>query len=197
MKSQRPLSKVIVLLIGMCVGITVTVFAGAILSYLDPGTLLTSRPKIFGDIKIFVYEPNALEATMLHDITKTMVMTKSDTPFLSIAMDRAGKISNLSLLDGDSKLRFTMTASSELGKWEDAIYAGGGGTGRTTGGMYVDIDFDGHFDVKNVFDDSGKKISQHIYMDGIWQQVDRCNFEKAVSGEARYVFTASSGWHRK
>lgn len=196
MKSQRGLSTIKLLAVGIFIGFAIIILLGFILSYyVDPGTMLTGDPKTFGDIKVWVYQPVDVESNAGQDVSKMMFMTKSNALFLSVRMNKAGEIAHLSLLDEKKRVCFTMKASAEPDKWERAIYAGNSnGDDYTIGEMFVDINFDGHFDVKHVFDDTGKKVSMSIYIDGIWKQVDRCNNRKAISGQTAYVFDKNSGW---
>lgn len=157
-------------------------------------TYAKTFPETFGDIKIWTARPPSSKFRKDHDISKMMLVAKGDRPFLSLRMNKTGKVTHLSLLGEDGKLRFTITASKELGKWEHAIYAGEGDGDYFVGEMFTDIDFDGQFDVKRVYDDTGKQISQHIYYNNIWETVEHGDLQKAISGQTKYRFDANSGW---
>jgi hypothetical protein len=194
-KERRVLSTIIALIIGVFIGFATSLLIGAIGSYLHPCTRLTGWPKTFGDIKVWAQDVSEIKKNT-DDVSKVMLMAKADIPFLSVDMDRTGNVVSLSLLGRRETLNFTMTASDEVGKWGRAIYAGSS-SGYTTGEMYVDINFDGHFDVKRIFDDTGKEISMYIYIDRTWTPVDRCNLQEAVLGQKKYVFDNNSGWQVK
>ena len=185
---KRALSTVISLFIGFAI----CLLFGGIMSYIDPGTEL-NNPKKFGNVKIWIDEAARAEDRETYDISKAMVITKDNTPFAVVSMDKAGEVKAFFLLGEQCRLRFTMTASAEPGKWENAIYAGGGAD-YTTGEMFVDINVNGHFDVKRIFDDTGKRVSSEIYIGQIWKQVDLCDYEHAKSDETMYVFDEDSGW---
>jgi hypothetical protein len=153
-----------------------------------------NTPRSFGDIRIWV-EKGPANQEENYDVSEAMYMAKTGKPFLMVAMNNVGKVVSLSLLEGES-IRFTTTASDKPGKWERGIY-GGGGYGYTTGECYVDINFDGHFDKKNVFDNAGRKVAREIYIDGIWQPVDHVDFQKAVSGQIKYTFNPDYGWRKE
>jgi hypothetical protein len=157
-------------------------------------TVPLSTPRFFGDIKIWVEKAPANQEEN-YDVSEVMYLAKAGKPFLMVDMNKDGKVVSLSLLEGEA-MRFTIKASDKPGKWENGIY-GGGGYGYTTGEGYVDINFDGHFDIKNIFDDTGRKVSRSIYVNGVWQQVDRCDFTKALSGQINYAFDPNSGCWRQ
>ena len=191
MKKRRILWSIITLFIGFAI----CLLSGGILSYIDPGTEL-NKPKKFGNVKIWIDEAVRAEDRETYDISKMMLITKDNIPFAAVSMDKAGEVKAFSLLmekDKKGRIFFTMTASAEPGKWERGIY-GGGGADYTTGEMYVDINVDSRFDTKNIFDDTGEKISREIYIDQIWKQVDHCDYEHAKSDETMYVFDEDSGW---
>lgn len=123
-----------------------------------------------------------------------LFMTKADIPVLALHLDNTAKVSNLSLVREGPRTCLTMSASEKPGRWEHVIYAGSDGGNFTTGEMYVDINFDGHFDTKHIFDDTGKRISSSIYYNNIWEPVDCCDFQKAVSGNISYRFSEDTGW---
>lgn len=193
MEKRRAFSTIIIFSVGFVAGIAVSLTIGAILSYVDPGTLLTNHPKIFGDIKIFAHKPSDVESTIDLDVDEVMYMTKAGIPFLYAPTDNTGKVTSLSLLNEKKRLVFTMTALDEPGKWGHAIYSGYD-AGRRTGEMFGDINFDGHFDLKRVFDDTGKKVSSYIYIDQDWKKIDRCDFKKAIADTTTYVFDFNDGW---
>ena len=158
-----------------------------------------NTPCSFGNIKIWVEKVSGRDKE-IYDFSKGLRLAKDDIPFILINMDKAGKISSLSITNRKN-LRFTMAASRHPGKWERAIYVGYNDANYPTGETYVDINFDGHFDIKHVFDDAGKKVSTYIYINSSWIQVNSCDAKedgitfKAVLGQTMYVFDPNSGWH--
>ncbi len=191
MKKRKILLTIIILFIGIVIGFILLLFFGAIMSYIDPGTEL-NKPKKFGDVKIWTVEVASIENRETYDLSKTMVMTKDNFPFAEVAMDKAGKVKAFTLLGKPGEILFTMTASTEPGKWEYAIYAGG--DDYPTGEGFTDINVDGHFDVKTIYDDTGKRLSREIYVDRTWKQIDHWDPNQAKSGETTYVFDEESGW---
>lgn len=151
MEKRSGLSTIFVLLIGIAIGIAITILFGMILYYIE-GETLSTEPKTFGDIKVWAAKVSGVKK----DVSKMMFMAKADTPFLSVRMDKAGKVAHLSLLDEKERVCFTMTASTEPNKWKRIIYGGYNEAGIPSGEMFVDINFDGHFDIRNVLDDSGQ-----------------------------------------
>jgi len=172
MENRSGSSTIFVFLIGIAIGVAITILFGMILYYIE-GETLSIEPKTFGDIKVW-----ATKVSGVKDVSKMMFMAKADTPFLSVHMDKVGKVAHLSLLDEKERVCFTMTASTEPSKWEHIIYGGYNEAGIQSGEMFVDINFDGHFDTRNVLDGSGKKVSRYIYIDQIWQQVTVVTLEK-------------------
>ncbi len=166
METRQGLSKVKMLFVGIAMGVVIIIIIGAIGSYLDPSTALTKHPKKFGDITIFVQEAASGGDALCQDedIDQMLFMAKADVPFLTIGLDNSGKINGLSLLDNRGKLFFTMTPSTDSGRWEGAIYAGQDNNDCIVGEMFVDINFDGRFDIRRIYDDTGKKVSSYIYI---------------------------------
>jgi len=193
-KGKVSLGIIVTFFVGVIVGLGIAVLAGAILYYIEPDTLLTECPKTFGDIKVWAFEPTDLEED--EDVDKSLVMAKDDIPFLYIFQNEAGEISSFHLSSGPQKSVFHMTPQSTPGKWGQARYSKGNGTGHLVGNGFTDIDFDGQFDFKFVLDDNGKRISRSIFIDGVWQKIDRCNTDDmiAVSGQTKYIFEPNSGW---
>lgn len=204
MKDRNIKSLIISFLIGVLVCFSITVTIGAIAIYLDPGTLLTNKPKTFGDIKVWSQQPVIPEGIEIpngfyKDVHKMLWMTKNDVPFLMITQNEAGKISGLCLLRSKDKPVLTMNPLSSPGKWGQATYCKSGGIGHPLGDAFVDIDFDGSFDLKINLDDGGNLISRFILIDGSWQQIDNVNTKvgRAMKGQTSYVFEPEFGWRRE
>ena len=158
--------------------------------------MLTSRPKTFGDIKVWAGKPTDVGCAPDPDIDEMLVMEKDGVYFLTIHKNKAGQINGLYLVKNTTNEPiFFMRPLDTQGKWGGATYSKGTGAGFATGDVFMDIDFDGRFDFKMVLDDKGKVISRSIYLDKAWQEVDRANVErmKAVKGETWYAFDPNTG----
>ncbi|MHC4222119.1 MAG: hypothetical protein ACYST9_06825, partial [Planctomycetota bacterium] len=126
---------------------------------------------------------------------RTLLMTKDNIPFLAINTSESGEIRGLSLFkDNKNTLCFTMSTSDVPGKWERAIYANESKNGKFNGEMYIDINFDGQFNVKRTFNSVGEKTLEHLYVDQDWKQVDRCSLNKAILGQTKYYFDPNLGY---
>ena len=191
MKKRRT---IITLIVGILIGLGLVVLSGGILSYVHPETELTGFPKTYGDIKIWCTEIDDVTVSDGHDVSNMMYMAKDNISFLAVDMDKEGKVRSLSLLDEQGDILFTVEASPEPGKWEKAIYAGSNGTDHTTGEMYMDINFDGHFDAKHIFDDTGEKVAGYIYIDKKWVEVGERGFWDDGTEKDGYIFNKDSGW---
>jgi hypothetical protein len=164
-----------------------------------------NSPRYFGrDIKIWIEKTPAKQREAF-DISTALRMSKNGIPFFMIWLDKAGEVTNLAL-NGRDNLCFNMRSSSGSGKWEHGVYSGhrhGVYDGHRynedirEGEMYVDIDFDGQFDAKYTFDELGKLISKHIYLNGIWKEINSFENKKAILGQTTYVFDANSGWRKE
>ena len=192
MKNRRILSNLLILFIGVVAGIVISLSIGAYLNYIDPYTLLRGHPKKFGDIRILAFTPDDVEVD--EDIGEVLMMTKNNAPFFYAHTDKSGRVTNIAIVAERDIIRFTMTASDKLGKWKNAMYACDKHGDYTVGEKYIDINFDGQFDTKHVFDDTGEKVSSYIYTDGVWKQIDRGDLTSAVSGQTMYIFDPNSGW---
>ena len=91
MKKGKTLHTIIILFIGFVVGVAVPILIGAIGSYVHPVTSLT-WPKKFGDITIWVDKLTDSEDTSELDVSKMMYMAKGGILFLSVRMDKSGKV---------------------------------------------------------------------------------------------------------
>jgi len=193
MEKRRTLSTIVILFIGIVIGFAIVLLIGAIGSYVHPVTSLT-WPKKFGDIKIFSHKPLAVEGTIAQDIDEMLVMAKNNTPFLVIFKNKAGKITRLDLLNDKERPVFSIEPLGAPDKWGKAAYRGYNEAGELAGDDFEDINFDGHFDIRHIFDDTGKKVSRYIYIDQDWKKVDRCDFKKAIADTTTYVFDFNDGW---
>jgi hypothetical protein len=177
---------------GIVVGIVICLAIGAILCYIEPGVDLTDSPGTFGDIKVWAKKPSDVEGILTElGIHRTLLMTKNKDLLLMVTQNEAGENIDLSLFDNTEYPIFKIEFLNTPGKWGLAGYSG-----RNKGDFFVDIDFDGHFDVKYVSDDNGKIISANIFINDTWQCVNNCraNERTAILGETKYIFDPNSGW---
>ena len=119
-------------------------------------------------------------------------MRKNRIPFLYAEENKDEKVTDVSVMGENESIRLTIKASEKPGKWEKAIY--GCTKGYTSGEQYIDIDFDGQFDVKHFYDESGTLISKHIYLGKVWKRVESLEKGKAILDEKTYVFSKEAGW---
>jgi len=205
MKSRRILFSMIIFLIGIFVGFSIVVLAGLAANYLDPGTLLTARPKTSGDIKVWVQKSKAIDDVKIPEgfypeHSKELWMTKDNIPFLMISQNETCKTVGLYLL-AKSKLQpiFFMTPTEIPGEWSRATYSKSSASGKPAGDVYVDINFDGWFDCKLALGGDGELSSRYIYLDNSWVEIDYLWIRKksARAGPTEYAFTPESGWQKK
>ena len=189
-KGKVSLVIIVTLLIGIVIGFAIALSIGVVFHHLEPDTLLTDRPKTFGDIEIWALKSENNKED--EDPYKTLIMKKTEIPFFYAAQNKDGKVTEIAIVGENNSIRLSIKSSEETGGWKTAIY--GCTKGYTKGEQYVDIDFDGQFDAKNIFDNQGELLSKWIYSDGIWQKVDYLDDGKAILGQTRYVFDANSGW---
>lgn len=207
MKSRKALATTIILFIGVAIGtaITLLLLYVAARSYSGSRTELTNQPRTFGDIKIWAQRPKTDDKTeipeeLLQEHAKELWMTKDDVPFLMISQNKANKASCLCLVKNNKEPVFYMSPFGRPGKWGQATYSKSSGAGYAVGDVFVDIDFDGHFDFKIVMDEKGKPISRSIFVDGSWRNINSCNIGKmkAATGQMLYTFDPNAGfWKRE
>ena len=175
---------------GIVVGIVICLAIGAALYYSKGDTLVTGHPERFGDMEILALEPDYLKEG--EEPSRIMIIRKNKNPFLYAEENKDGKVTDVAVMGKNESIRLTIKASDKPGKWEKAIY--GRTKSYTSGEKYLDIDFDGQFDVKYFHDDGGTLISKHIYLDKVWQMVESVEKGKAIIDEKTYVFSYDFGW---
>lgn len=202
MNLSKRLRILVVFLMGLAVGVGLCLLAGAVLLHLEPDTLGT-RKKTFGDIEIWVQNTSIEKGKEQQGIrkppAKVLWMAKKDIPFLMISQNELGEIDGFYVTKGEYTPVFDMKPVNGSGSWKHAMYTGETGIGYPTGYVYVDIDFNGHFDVKLVLDDNGKKVSKFVYIDRNWKKVDALNATTgmAVSDGKQYLFSDEKGWYEE
>jgi hypothetical protein len=108
-------------------------------------------------------------------------------------------------------------ASKTPGQWRDVTYGArkppkGKDYYPLVGETYEDLDFDGQFDAKRVYNSKSEMVAQAIYLDGLWKEILRVNDDGVflkigkyysdsgtaffVEGEQRthYRFVSGVGW---
>lgn len=195
MQKRRVLIFCLGLLAGIAIGFGIAVLIGAIARYRDSGTPFAG-PKTFGEVKVAVADMSNDANGNSDNISHMMLITRAGTPFLGIDIDGTGRVKAVSVVGEEKTVIFTMNAREGLAGWEKAIYGGRRNAAKhTVGEMYIDINFDGQFDIKSLFDDNGQKICRYIYLGGTWREVNRYTDKNAVFGEKLYIFDPNSGWH--
>ena len=197
LKSMRVIG---VFFLGTVIGIIGLFAVGVIMVHLGYATELTSRHKTFGDIEIWAQKPvipkgEEVPVDFYHKADEILWMTKDDAPFLMIAKDINGKISGMYLLKNKDEPVLTLEPSNFPRKWGKASYSNCR-KGKPVGDVFIDIDFDGCFDIKVVTDSSGNRISRFIFINNNWQIVDHLSLDKmkAGVGETKFLFDPNSGF---
>lgn len=97
------------------------------------------------------------------------------------------RISELFLIGNKGQPVFTADASKKAGVWHKAQYMpcvkidkpfGTWVDYMPVGEYYEDIDFDGHFDAKKVYNEKGEIASFYIFIKGRWQEVCHYSFDE-------------------
>ena len=195
MISKKVLSNVIYLSVGVVIGFCMAMLFAVILYSLDPDTL-ADGDRTFGDVKVWV-EKIPDDPRIDHDAANMIYVARAGQAFLAIEMDSARKINRFSILDENQHITFTLAASKMTSRWERGLYGGNSKIGEPVGEGYVDIDFNGQFDAKHVYNDIGEKLSGHIYIHGNWLRAVG-DLSNVIAGQTKYTFDPNSGcWHEK
>ena len=182
----RILTKLSGLIVGLLFGIPIGCMTT--IAIIGAAQHLKENPRVmkFGDITI-----SAITQRDANDqFAEELLMTKDGNPFLWASRNSLGKVTDLSLANGKEEVILTLKASHEPSKWISARY----GSSDLIGESYQDTDFDGHFDIKVMFDSNVKALSRYIYFNGIWKQVDGFQKQKAFLGSDVFIFHIGSGW---
>ena len=181
--------------LGMIIGAIVLFVLNIYLGY---DRELTARHRTFGDIEVWVQKPIISEGEEIPGFYqkdgKELWMTKDGTPFLMMLKDANDKIRVLFLLKNMGEPVVTLEPLDVPGKWGKAFYIDQK-KGKPVGDMFVDLDFDGRFDVKAVTDSNESRVSRSIFINNDWQSVDYFSREemKASVGSTKYLFDPNSG----
>lgn len=151
-------------------------------------------PRAFGNISIFEKTDTVtLEETIRQ--VETVWLAKEGVPFLGLVRYRGDEaVFGLVMIDKNEKILLYMKPSPKPGQWAILTYSGHNKNGITTGEEYVDMNCDGHFDMKLVHDSDGNIMYREIYVDTKWVRVDSVKKRVATSGEEKYFFEEHAGW---
>jgi len=123
-----------------------------------------------------------------------------------------GRMSELFLLGNGGIPVFTVEASEKPGTWRDAMYTPCVSIKKTigtwtdympVGDVYKDLDFNGRFDVKTVYDDKGEIIDQYLFVNEEWQKLNYLSLDKLEGGaiinskRIYYDFEWAKGWKKR
>lgn len=122
-----------------------------------------------------------------------LVLQKEGKIFLWAARTIGGEVTEACLTNGPKQILLTLKSSSEPGEWVSAQY-GRRRNGTMRGKIYRDIDFDGRFDARLVYDKHGRLISKEIDRNGMWFTVNRLQEREANAGADVYRFQSGLGW---
>ncbi|MHC4158652.1 MAG: hypothetical protein ACYSSO_06195 [Planctomycetota bacterium] len=193
-KGKVSLGIIVTFFVGVFVGFGLAVLTGAIIHHTEPDTLIPERPKRFGDIEIRALDYENDEEDEGPD--RTLMIKRNEIPFFYAAQDKDGKVKEAAVVGENESIRLKMKAVGEAGEWRGASY--GCVTGDyIKGEWYFDINFDGQFDEKFLFDDDGELISKYIYvyLDKEWRKAERLEKGKAITGDEKtYIFSDDTGW---
>ncbi len=122
------------------------------------------------------------------DTTQGVLLSRSGIPFLSITVDANGNCSSAYLVK-DSNNPVLWMQASRRGEWKNLTYSGSKSGGRVGCEDYVDIDYDGNFDYKIVFEEHPVGTA-FIYTAKGWEQADKFNHDslRAMIGEQIYEY---------
>ncbi len=178
---------------GFVVGIICLYLIETYSAYLSPNAELSGYPKKFGDVTITAFKSTDQQASK--GIDKILMITKGEMPFFYASENKAGRVTEVAILGQEKQIRFVMFASdrSETG-WANAVYAYGKNN-LTIGDKYTDINFDGKFDEKEVYNDKGTKQATYIFINNNWKQADSVMDDEIKVGGIKYVFD-SAGWRK-
>lgn len=200
MLTSRFLKSAGFLLCGFIIGIVFTLIVGFDEEHHKQGRELI-KPGTFGDIRILIKDleyPDINKVLEVLTIWKgeypfiaipkeptgnipniRIVDAMAERELIRIYFEK-DRISEFSLVGNEGQPVFTVDASNKAGVWHKANYTSfvkiDKPLGRwvdymPVGEHYEDIDFDGHFDAKMVYNEKGEIDSFYIFIKGQWQEV--------------------------
>jgi len=166
------------------------------------------KPGVFGDIHVFIKDleyPDINKRVEVLTICKgeypfilipkeptgdisgiRIVDGMAERELIRIYFEK-GRMSEIFLVGNEGQPVFTVDASKKAGVWHKANYMpcvkidkpfGTWVDYMPVGEYYEDIDFDGHFDAKLVYNEKGEIVSFHIFIKGQWREVCKYSFDK-------------------
>lgn len=189
MISEKFTSKAMIFGSGVIIGIALTIIIGFLVGEYSYTDLPINVPRTFGNIRICAIENTDPE----NGITKSLIMKKDGLSFFYAELDKNNKVNNVAIVSPNNDVRFSMVSSTETGGWKNATYTYDKDH-KTIGDEYIDFNFDGCFDIKEVFDSNGNKKSIFIPLGGQWVEVSRMKGGRAFVNGQSYVYTDISGW---
>lgn len=181
-------SKLAFTLTGILLGCIIGTVATFSIKRTSKQTIENPRIMKFGDITISAFVPIDANDTYVEELT----LYKNDRKFLWTYRNSLDEVHNLNLVGSSGDIIFSLDASKEPGKWRVASY----GLFEPKCEHYFDINFDGQFDVKALFDKNDEVLSRYIYYEGVWKRAENSqeHQNKAVSGSETFTFHEDSGW---
>jgi hypothetical protein len=146
------------------------------------------RSTQFGNVEIQV---GSRADTGSAGIAEELLMSRDGVPFLYLGKDAKGKVADLALTRGPEKLILTLKAASQPGQWEEATYSYGR---QRPSEQYVDLDFDGRFDIMTFSDPNGRPEAGYLYYDKAWQRIDQSREGRFLVGPRVFTFEPNVGW---
>jgi len=227
MNIQKLLKNSIVVLCGFALGFMLTMMFSHKYSLFVPKELL--KPGVFGNtsIKLMKLAPilrDELSTVFLENpqeealwcfsnqrLFAIIPMFKDETIKGFVVMDGLDRIlaasrlnngvfSNLQVMTDNDARRGGLHIVPCNGPAGLRLYYAKAQNGIPTGDGYTDIDLNGQFDIKTIFDQNGKVASKWISLDLQWEKVDWYDEDNGIAGfgprgeKAAYGFEYYHGW---
>ena len=148
--------------------------------------VISNDPRImsFGNIKIYKSVPSDADDAFSEDL----IMKKDDRVFFYASRNSLGEVNVLNLRNGMNGPILSLNASKKQGEWTYSHYGKPDGTGED----YIDLNFDGQFDIKCVLNNS--EVHRYIYFEKKWKQTDYIENNKVTAGSETFIFNDVTGW---
>ncbi len=142
----------------------------------------------FGDCRITKLPSSEPNESMTHELA---ICKNGNNPFLWAYKNDDGEVKELAITDSVSSenLVFKVNSSGKNVGWTHALY----GRPENDQKFYLDLDFNGQFDVKTVPNSNGNTIRK-IYYKRDWLELDAFSGKSAFTKGNEYLFEAGLGW---
>jgi hypothetical protein len=180
---KRWVSYIIVFIAGIVLGIILCMALAFYNIHQEMGKTLIG-PRIFGDIRVVPAELPAGE--------KALSLEKDKVRFMVVIQDPNGTTKSVSTVNKAEQGGYMMQPLQGPGEWM-CSYGCSLIEEKVKGELYLDLNFDGQFDTKYVFDGNGKKV-YWIFFDGDWHKVVGANYQRARDDSITFRFDPNSGW---